>query len=87
MNKCSIETELLYFIIHVNNNNMSGNMFYNFKDVGCYVKYNDKIFKIESVNTFGNIIHNGEIIDKDDCVESSLKELRISKIDKLLENV
>lgn len=86
MNKSSIDTEMLYFRIHVNNKIFSGDMFYNFKDVGCYVKYNNKIFKIEALNTFGDIIHNGEIINKHDCSESSLKELRISKIDNLLNN-
>ena len=52
-------------------------------------KYNYENFNIEEIGTGRKIVFikpNGEIINKHDCSESSLKELRISKIDNLLNN-
>ena len=93
LNKSCIDTEMIYFMIHVQNNIISGDMFYNFKDVGCYVKYNDKIFKIEEIDSFGDItvrisfVYNSTELS---CISSTGNQgpiiITVLFIDNLLKN-
>jgi hypothetical protein len=67
----------------VDDKGVSQYMYYDFKDVGQFVKNGDDIFKVENRDE-EFIIRNGEKISISECEPSSISEFRKYKIAKLL---
>lgn len=59
--------------------------YFDFKDVGQYVKHHNNIFEVKE-RDLSHIIYDGNKIDTDECEVSSIQELRKQKIKKFLKN-